>query len=110
MTEQVNTAQVKTSQQILLNAATILERDGWCQGELHSPDGKHCMIGAFDLSVFELDLSFSDGYTVRQKAMNAIKTKIGAAHIPTWNDQVARTKEEVIAKLREAAQSLETNA
>ena len=78
---------------LLLAAADYMEEHGWCQGA-YTRDGKVCLIGAlkevssdnFEMSMIRL-----------QKAIPFDKA------IPHWNDDVCKSKEGAVAKLREAA-------
>ena len=98
-------------------AADLIERDGWTQGRYHL-DGCHCALGAIataitgdpqadpDEGIFAAD---ADGdmkmWTRWGRATRVLRWQIdgpGAA-ISEWNDEHGRTAEEVVAKMREAA-------
>lgn len=72
---------------IYLAAVDLLETVGWCQGEYVSPDGKCCLLGALDT------------LNAPNAAYEPIEARIGEIWI--WNDTPGRTKEEVIALLKD---------
>src|SRR6266480_438144 len=83
----------------LMDAADLIERDGWCQGanvKVWKERFQHCPFGAIT--------HFS---ATRPKVflavMAAMKRVIGGTTVPIWNDAEDRTAQQVIDKLREAA-------
>lgn len=108
---------MKTSE-VLENAADILERDGWCQGNLVRPNGSRCSIGAIRKALrdemalkvrSDPDYIISPAMTHYQEKL-AIQWVLDAAeatgsvmHLPHWNDQPDRTKSEVLDAFRKAA-------
>jgi hypothetical protein len=87
---------VETWQEALLQAADVLERDGWCQHHNYDNDGSRCMLGALG--------SVSYNYTTSAYGTAILKLQSSLAmRISEWNDATGRTKEEVIAKLRKIA-------
>ncbi len=104
--------------QTLIDAANYLDEHGWCQGAAGRPDGGVCLYGAIAAVVGAakfIDGNFIDGNNLRIDTdspnltrfvaiQNLIESKerfpFGAAY---WNDKVAKSKEEVVAKLRELA-------
>lgn len=98
---------------ILRKAATLVETSGWCQGAgartehgravwPDNPDAQcFCMLGAIQrASKFWL---WPGGHGPRREAVLAAQKAIGGSPIAWWNDHPGRTKEEVAAKLLEAA-------
>jgi len=79
----------------LLRAIDYIEKHGWCQGTSFGPNDTVCIWGALYRTKTDTRLYF--------KASNRLRQLIGDRSIPNWNDAKGRTKEEVIAKLREAA-------
>jgi hypothetical protein len=91
----------KTPQQILLDAIDVIEQRGWCQGAFQDDDSKQvCMLGAIRIATW--DKVIYPVHPAYAQACNA--TGMNGTMIAQWNDASGRTKEEVIAKLREAAQ------
>lgn len=101
----------KSDVQILEDAATIIERNGWHQGDLAAWGGDWfeqikagspcCIVGAVHVA----GDSEYDRY-MWELATSAITEKGFYSTAPGWNDAPERTKEEVIAALRNAAARL----
>lgn len=91
---------VVTEADVLRRAADLLEEFGWCQGEYGSKqDEKFCAVGACWEAKRELGLDVcGDEY------LQWPESALGLADVPPWNDDPARTKEEVIARIRAAAE------
>ena len=92
---------------LLLRAASLIERDGWCQNTLTSPDGRMCLIGAVHYANVgrKIYQDAEDGVVWTDLSTEAI-TRVDralkmSAHL--WNDDAGRTKEEVVSKLRAVA-------
>jgi hypothetical protein len=85
-------AKLPPERQVLLDAASILEERGWIQGAGHSSNG-HCAMNAIDSTGAE--------HRAVLIALITLTEKLGP--IAQWNDTPGRTKEEVIAMLRETA-------
>jgi hypothetical protein len=81
--------------QTLLAAADYIEEHGWCQGVMTAPDGSVCMLGAI------VRCNSQDKLT----AEAILVTHFRYSGVAARNDERGRTKEEVIAKLREVAKS-----
>ena len=114
---------VEVWQQLLLDAATILRTNNWCQRELCRPisyfsgDGgyAYCMLGALQMAAEGVCLGNAprvEEFSTRQmgmdywKAHEAIRKQIGLSIFTSlweWNDSPNRMKEEVIAALEGAA-------
>lgn len=88
----------------LLNcAADLIEAHGWVQGSFGSSEGGFCALGAIRHVVaatlgggVEAASAFNDTRSVLMK-------HIGARSVVNWNDDFARTKDDVVATLRGAA-------
>jgi hypothetical protein len=93
-------AELDAASKLLLKAADYVEKNGWCQHELQSGDGRVCIVGALSAVADEIFLvgTHSAAWTRLQKALNKMAG--------TWNDTQGRTKEEVVAKLRAVALGL----
>lgn len=91
---------------VLNGAADLIERDGWCQRKYRGADGEHCVTDALMRAAgtkpgdtgsgAQLDL-YSD-------ACLAVYPFTGGWGLPSWNDTPGRTKAEVVAALRAAAE------
>lgn len=79
------------SNQVLLNAATILEERGWIRKFLLTKDGC-CVAGAIKLA--------SKNGEEFNEAKKIFKARIDGEVIGFWNDAPERTLEEVLSKLR----------
>lgn len=88
-----------TEADVLRRAADLLEEFGWCQGDYGSKEaGAFCAVGACRQA--SSDLNFRrDEYGLMWP-----ESALELDNVPPWNDDPARTKEEVIARLREAAE------
>lgn len=86
---------------ILLRAGQVLEEVGWCQKSFRDPDGRRCLMGA--LSLAKVGTCYNpEVMNLLTKAVLGQPERYGAG-LTAWNDAPGRTKEEVIAKLNEAA-------
>jgi len=83
---------------VLNKAADLIERDGWTQGT-YQLDGKRCVDGA--ISATSHDWST---WRNRKEARELLRDTIGAQILVDWNDAPGRTKTEVVAALRAAAE------
>ena len=89
-------------------AADLLESGewGWCQKQARSGDDL-CMLGAVAIAtghVLAENHQYLDIYEARYRdALHALD-RVGPRKA-AWNDTPGRTKEEVVAKLREAAEA-----
>ena len=85
----------QTVSQTFLAAARYIEKHGWCQNVLESPDGRVCLFGALTkVTPYYLE--------DRHRAALRMSKHIGCS-ISHWNDYVARSAGDVISLLREAA-------
>jgi hypothetical protein len=96
-----------TPRDALLEAARVLMEDRWCQGELHSPDGEHCVAGALGQAHYRLRSSFGALDTACTRMRVVIRSEYGTASFPRWNDAPERTAEDVILALKRAAEEAE---
>lgn len=78
-----------------MKAWELLEQKGWCQGAFVS-NGRHCAMGALR-EVYPDDLEL---WKAQGKMLSALEPSYSS--VTWWNDRPERTKEEVIAKLKEA--------
>lgn len=88
---------------VLLDAAKLVER-GWCQGVATTViDGRrcHCAVDAIGVA--------ARGRPLSNHATNAVKDHLGLerhCRFASWNDAPERTRAEVVAALRGAAEGL----
>lgn len=79
---------------VALKAAELLREDGWIQGSFCTDEGR-CLRGALDVAAEGLGLSVS-------KTWNKVYDRVGMP--ARWNDDPARTKEEVLNLLEQIAE------
>lgn len=104
---------------IFLKAAEIIEKQGWMQHAYANllPDGSFdksgpvCLVGACNLAAHGTILRFGADRFEKSadyaKLLAILNTRgFGGVYIHHWNDAFTRTKEEVIALLREAHDSV----
>ncbi len=86
---------------VLLGAADVIERGGWCQGA-YERSGSFCVSGA----IRKASGWKADGHltTICVDAHGALWQALGE-NMADWNDAPGRTQAEVVAKLREVAAS-----
>jgi len=89
--------------EVLNKAADLIEEKGWVQEAFSNRYG-YCAIGAIRECIWGKDVP-SNSPELWDGAIERLVKTVREAHIPSWNDAEGRTKEEVIAKLREAANS-----
>ena len=82
--------------EIYSRAADYIEKHGWTQGINESGLGEVCLYGA---------LLHSNTYPSANEALKELDKVLGGRYAASaiWNDTPGRTKEEVIAFLREQA-------
>ena len=81
-------------QQILLDAANLLEAEGWCQHTLMDKENRRCILGAIYYQ--------SCSQSLQIEAHSRMVKYLGC-DVDIWNDAPGRTKEEAVAALRSAA-------
>lgn len=89
----VETKIVDADGEVLRRAADYIEQHGWCQNTMSTPSGRVCLVGA-------LLAAAPDAGSAQ---VTRILDRLGPG-IVSWNDYVGRTKEEVTARLRSAAE------
>lgn len=112
----------KTAADVLRHAALIIEEHGWNQGNYMDAQGHVCAMGAigkalgapwydsgqgFESSYYRIE-PYTSHETLHSAAVLALMAKINPGDraprgVPEWNDDVGRTRDEVIAALRAAA-------
>jgi hypothetical protein len=118
---------IPTPGALLTRAADILDQRGWFQGSYFNDTGCVCVLGAIHAAVAEAAgqdvtedlLKFprlpltQDMQPLVQSYNHAVRAlndevpfgNVLACAIPDWNDENGRTKEEVQAMLRRAAEA-----
>lgn len=99
-----------TEADVLRRAADLLEEFGWCQGALGMPHnhcsdrGAYCFAGG--IAGAARDLGFADGSTSYLLAAHVLGVDMAAiTDAVGWNDAPGRTMQEVVQRLREAAEA-----
>lgn len=96
-----------TKELLLLHAANILDEFDWCQGEPGSRgEGAMCAVGAIweaaaDLGISTWDDRAHEAWTMDVEGYD--HNEADTVPLARWNDEPGRTKAEVVAKLRAAA-------
>lgn len=104
-------------QEVLLKAADLIEECGLLQRALGGWNIGYCSVGAIRASTGMSLLTYASNnyalnYDAYARVIYKLANKIGGhmvsdeAKIIVWNDRPGRTKEEVIAKLRETAHAV----
>lgn len=70
----------------------VLECDGWCQGHMTDRDGAHCLLGALERVESE---------PLRLNVAVLLRRHLRTDSLARWNDAEGRTKDAVLARLRE---------
>jgi len=84
--------------EVLIAAADLIERDGWCRGIFQNALGQRCVLGAVG------DVCQSVGWDADYKqALEKLQVQIHTSAPSVWNDSPKRTESEVVNALREAA-------
>jgi hypothetical protein len=82
---------------VLLSAAQILRERGHCKRTFVDEQGRCCAVGALGevvgVSKEEID-----------KALKHLRSTLGVPNVAVWNDEEARTADEVIKALEKAAE------
>lgn len=89
----------------LLQAADLIEKQGWCQGDYESDNGQVCILGALrfviagstDVVALQQSPKYKDYVLCTDQISAALHGKLPHQ----WNDERDRTKDEVVALLRE---------
>jgi hypothetical protein len=92
-----------TPREVLLAAAELLERDGWCQGQLWDERGRRCASGAILFSSLGVPPTPNPDLVDSARVMLFGHCPKDVLSIPHWNDSPGQTAENVIATLRRAA-------
>lgn len=97
----------------LLTAANHIETYGHRKHGFGSPQGPCCVAGAISVAVtgktWQTSLTRTEFLLRRSAAIDAVQAVIDP-YITIWNDDPERTKAEVVAGLRSAAEAVFPNA
>lgn len=87
--------------QILSRAADLIEKHGWHQGEMCGPNGEMCTLEAILQASFESARTDGSRFSA---AVTEFKRRAGISRlgISTWNDSSERSRDQVVAALRNA--------
>src|SRR5437867_3333049 len=98
-------AELDDASKLLLAAAAIIERQGWCQCFIGTFGGQLCIEGALNVARGREPIAMLEGNEVTLEALLRVNKAVGASAFH-WNDTPGRTKDEVVAKLRAVALGL----
>lgn len=103
---------------VLKDARDIIEKGGWCRGQQRDERGRHCVIGAISVAIrkdgdpprakvgffsyqqHKLYRKVIDRFvTTALKGGNVI---VSEGTVTNWNDGIARSKKQVLAKFDKA--------
>jgi hypothetical protein len=87
------------AQKVISLAADLIEKHGHCQNRVRDERGAMCLVGGLETACSILGESFAPW----SEATAAVKSVVGGDFID-WNNAPGRTKAEVVAVLRAAAQ------
>lgn len=95
---------------VLSRAADLLEEHGWVQRQYGDPVIGFCLVGAIDWVTFgqtDIPPSGVEIFEIEARLFRSINLDSGSLRdrnaLTGWNDTWGRTKDEVVAALREAA-------
>lgn len=94
-------AKLDEASKLLLKAADLIERRGWCQNHYASQDGRLCYLGALK-TVLGVPLDGVSHPLIGEAGLRMSKA-VGRPCVWQWNDDTGRTQEEVVSKMRAVA-------
>ena len=91
---------------VLNGAADLIERDGWTQHQYRGPNGEHCVTDALMRAAGTQpgDSGAPGALVLYSSASLTLAVEVHEGRLPIWNDEFGRTKAEVVAALRAAAE------
>lgn len=99
--------EVDPVEKLLLDAANLLEREGWTTGSMLNSLRRRCVRGAIRAAAgYENGALTREGFSLLQDAELRVMRLLRTSHhqgIEAWNDREASGAAEVIAMLRAAA-------
>lgn len=81
-----------------MKAWELLETSGWCQGVSIRERSDRTLAYCAMAAIFE---SYSGHTALRNQALALLQSRVPRGGITLWNDDPSRTKEEVVALLKE---------
>lgn len=84
-------------QQLLLDAADLLEQKGWCRGAYETNEGRHCAVGA----IIDVARPLTMMHPYRLTALHKLERFVGGT-VTVWNDNQS-SGQAVIDAMRKAA-------
>jgi hypothetical protein len=88
----------------ILRAIDYLNEHGWCQFDTENPGGQVCLQGALIATDRkESRASYGTFMDANGRITKLINGGDPYTYSHHWNDMLGRTKDEVVAKMREAA-------
>lgn len=90
-----------SARRILEEAAKVIETRGWCRRRYETADGRVCASMAMSVAMDALGAD----YVGEDGARRRMCREIDNDSIVHWNDKRGRTKDEVLAAFRQAAQA-----
>lgn len=104
---------MKTPKEVLLLAAALIEKFGWCQHVYQKGvDGPVCLAGAVRLATWgEVYPTLTSVISFEQQseygqAVAALMARTDDGGVTTYNDTPGRTKEQVLNFLRRVAEAV----
>lgn len=92
---------------ILRHTQEVLNRDGWIQGNLHTPEG-HCLVGAIHCAGRELEAYYKDLEVAQLVLRNTLTHLVGQhSGIGQWNDLKTTLRHHVDGLIEEAIERVE---
>lgn len=92
--------------EVINSAAALIERRGWCQGQMVDAKGCLCLIGGLK-EVVET-LPFLEQKPAFIKARDAIQNHLNDFALDKWNDAPERTQKDVVMAMRLCAEKLKS--
>lgn len=86
---------------ILHRAADLIEQRGWCQNSLQDFKGRMCSIGAIQMAESNAKMTTQAAVKLSNYIQKMNIDRWGL--VANWNDAKGRSKEEVVATIRAAA-------
>lgn len=95
---------------LIMQAHDLLKRNGWVQGMYDSKDGEHCLVGALRAVALQTADQNDAGFLAVLMLGRAIGLPKWMTdryqivnRIEAWNDDLSRTKRQVLAAMKRAA-------
>ena len=96
---------VDVAGEILLRAADLIQREGWCKYRLQDTQGRICLYGAIIKATPKNQYNESTDGIRRLERYLKLRGPLEMVNIAVWNDNKCKNKEQAIEALRGAAWS-----